>query len=108
MSSTRATRTRRVRRRSVADLLPTFERGRPSPLGATVDDGGVNFAVYSEDATRVELLLFATGENRPVWECPECGRLSADGGKCPLDGTKVQAAGDGVDADEPPLAIEAA
>ena len=47
---------------------------------------------------RVELLLFATGENRPVWECPECGRLSADGGKCPLDGTKLQAAGDGVDA----------
>ena len=58
MSSTRATRTRRPRRRSVAELLPTFERGQPQPLGATVDDGGVNFALFSEDATGVELLLF--------------------------------------------------
>ena len=58
MSSTRATRTRRPRRRSVAELLPTFERGQPQPLGATVDDGGVNFALFSEEATGVELLLF--------------------------------------------------
>ena len=28
------------------------------PLGATVDDGGVNFALFSEEATGVELLLF--------------------------------------------------
>src|SRR5689334_9581010 len=30
----------------------------PSPLGATVVDGGVNFSVYSRHATAVELLLF--------------------------------------------------
>jgi isoamylase len=71
LSSTRATRTRRVRRHSVADLLPTFERGRPQPLGATVDDGGVNFAVYSEDATSVELLLFdAHNDAQPVATIP--------------------------------------
>ncbi len=58
MSSTKATRTRRPRRRSIVDLLPTFDRGRPQPLGATVDDGGVNFAIFSEEATGVELLLF--------------------------------------------------
>jgi isoamylase len=58
LSSTRATRTRRPRRRSISELLPTFERGRPSPLGATVDDGGVNFAFFSEEATGAELLLF--------------------------------------------------
>jgi isoamylase len=32
--------------------------GRPRPLGATVTEGGVNFSVYSEHATSVELLLF--------------------------------------------------
>src|SRR5262245_32468654 len=32
--------------------------GRPSPLGATVTDGGTNFSLYSRTATGVELLLF--------------------------------------------------
>src|SRR5882672_12760262 len=32
--------------------------GRSSPLGATVLPGGVNFSVYSRNATGVELLLF--------------------------------------------------
>lgn len=33
-------------------------RGSSSPLGATVTPGGVNFSVYSRDATGIELLLF--------------------------------------------------
>jgi isoamylase len=33
-------------------------RGRPAPLGATWDGEGVNFALYSEHAQRVELCLF--------------------------------------------------
>ena len=33
--------------------------GRPHPLGATVDKEGVNFSVFSRNATSVELLLFA-------------------------------------------------
>jgi glycogen operon protein len=32
--------------------------GRPSPLGATWDGAGVNFALFSEHATKVELCLF--------------------------------------------------
>ena len=32
--------------------------GRPLPLGATADCGGVNFALFSEHATQVELCLF--------------------------------------------------
>jgi glycogen operon protein len=32
--------------------------GRPYPLGATWDGGGVNFALFSENATAVELCLF--------------------------------------------------
>ncbi len=35
-------------------LLP----GKPWPLGATVSDGGVNFAVYSENAAHVMLAIF--------------------------------------------------
>ena len=32
--------------------------GRPYPLGATWDGAGVNFALFSEHATKVELCLF--------------------------------------------------
>ena len=32
--------------------------GRPSPLGATLDADGVNFALFSANADRVELCLF--------------------------------------------------
>jgi isoamylase len=32
--------------------------GRPYPLGATWDGSGVNFAIYSENATKVELCFF--------------------------------------------------
>jgi glycogen operon protein len=34
--------------------------GRPYPLGATWDGQGVNFALFSEHATKVELCLFDT------------------------------------------------
>ena len=48
--------------------------GRPYPLGATWDGLGVNFAIFSEHAERVELCLFdspdATAESRRV-ELPE-------------------------------------
>ncbi|MGI8649314.1 MAG: glycogen debranching protein GlgX [Rubrobacter sp.] len=38
--------------------------GRPYPLGATWDGGGANFALFSENAEKVELCLFdETGEN---------------------------------------------
>ena len=36
----------------------TIRPGRPHPLGATPDAEGVNFALFSEHATGVELLLF--------------------------------------------------
>jgi len=38
----------------LARLLP----GKPAPLGATWDGQGVNFALYSENATAVDLCLF--------------------------------------------------
>jgi isoamylase len=36
--------------------------GRPYPLGATWDGAGVNFALFSEQATKVELCLFDSAE----------------------------------------------
>jgi isoamylase len=38
--------------------------GRPYPLGATWDGAGVNFAIFSEHASRVELCLFDSPEAR--------------------------------------------
>jgi Carbohydrate-binding module 48 (Isoamylase N-terminal domain) len=43
-------------------------RGEPYPLGATLTEEGVNFALYSEDATAVELCLFDSPE-------PDAGEL---------------------------------
>ncbi|MGK2858427.1 MAG: alpha-amylase family glycosyl hydrolase, partial [Thermoanaerobaculia bacterium] len=37
--------------------------GRPHPLGARVDAEGVNFSVFSQHATGVELLLFESSES---------------------------------------------
>jgi len=39
-------------------VLPKMAKGRPFPLGATWDGNGVNFALYAEHATGVELCLF--------------------------------------------------
>ncbi|MEO2089680.1 MAG: alpha-amylase family glycosyl hydrolase, partial [Gemmataceae bacterium] len=49
--------------------------GRPYPLGATWDGGGVNFALFSDHATGVELCLFSSSEpgaaetRIPLTEC---------------------------------------
>ncbi|MFR9795718.1 glycogen debranching protein GlgX [Streptomyces sp. MS06] len=56
------------RTEDVPDCPPTVvdavTRGRPQPLGATPDADGVNFSVYSEQATRVDLLLFDHCDDR--------------------------------------------
>jgi isoamylase len=38
--------------------LLQVEKGSPCPLGATLDQNGVNFSLFSENATGIELLLF--------------------------------------------------
>ncbi len=38
--------------------------GRPYPLGATWNGIGVNFALFSENATKVELCVFDSAEAR--------------------------------------------
>ncbi len=41
--------------------MPRIEAGLPYPLGATHDGSGVNFALFSAHATKVELCLFEDG-----------------------------------------------
>ena len=47
-------------------MIKTVYAGYPHPLGATWDGEGVNFALYSENATYVELCLFNEEENEEV------------------------------------------
>jgi len=49
------------------DTIPVraVESGAPAPLGATIQPGGVNFSVFSKDASHVELLLFDDPNGQP-------------------------------------------
>ena len=46
---------------------------------------------------RVETLLFQDGVDRPAFQCPACGRVAAEAGKCPLDGTSLEPHEGGLD-----------
>ena len=50
--------TARVERGTLPDTPLRAWPGRPLPLGATWDGEGVNFALFSRNATGVELCLF--------------------------------------------------
>jgi pullulanase/glycogen debranching enzyme len=47
-----------------------LKRGSALPLGSTVQRDGVNFAVFSEHATAVTLVLFIPGQTEPLSEFP--------------------------------------
>jgi isoamylase len=48
-----------------------IDKGHPHPLGAVPDAQGVNFAVFSQRATAVELLLFDEhDDHKPAWVIP--------------------------------------
>ncbi|HEY9057156.1 MAG TPA: glycogen debranching enzyme GlgX, partial [Aurantimonas sp.] len=55
----------------------TAERGAPASLGATIDDGGVHFSVYSENADEIHVCLFDEGGTQETDRIPLPGR---DGG----------------------------
>src|SRR5581483_1254897 len=48
--------------RSFPDMPRTILPGKPYPQGATWDGTGVNFSLYSETATAVELCLFESAD----------------------------------------------
>lgn len=41
-----------------------FEKGRPLSLGAVITSDGVNFSLYSRDATKVSLILFNSADDK--------------------------------------------
>ncbi|EQD76343.1 protein containing Glycoside hydrolase, family 13, partial [mine drainage metagenome] len=43
-----------------------IKRGNPYPLGATLMEDGVNFAVYSENAESINIDLFEECSSDPV------------------------------------------
>jgi peptide chain release factor subunit 1 len=46
---------------------------------------------------RIECLLFEEGVEHSAWACPACGRVSLNGGRCPLDGTEMEQRDEGLD-----------
>jgi glycogen operon protein len=67
---------------SLVDLVnEQFEivRGHPLPLGATLVRGGINFSVFSKNATEVRLVLFAVGRSEPIAEFPLDQRYNKTG-----------------------------
>src|SRR5512140_1974490 len=59
------------------DIQPTrtygdfrLRPGRPFPFGATFVPGGVNFSVFSRNATACTLVLFEKGAELPLVEIP--------------------------------------
>src|ERR687895_1602959 len=46
---------------------------------------------------RVECLVFQEGVEHSAAQCPACGRVSMDGGRCPLDGTEMEPRDEGLD-----------
>jgi isoamylase len=65
MESTEAKRVWQPNR--AEDIIPVTNLGRSAPVGATVCCGGVNFSLYSREASGVELLLFDHEDDlRPV------------------------------------------
>jgi peptide chain release factor subunit 1 len=66
-----------------------------SGRGARATAGWADTLEAASDA-RVELLLFEDGADRNAWQCPRCGRVSAEGGPCPLDGTQMEERDDGL------------
>lgn len=49
----------------------TMQSGKPYPMGATVCDNGVNFAVYSANANAIELCLFDEQHHETRFRLPE-------------------------------------
>ena len=88
---------------------PILEAARAKEEGALIDrwregagrggraaSGWAEVLEAASDA-RVDVLLYEEGADHEAWQCPACGRLSATGGQCPLDGTETEHRDDGLD-----------
>ena len=59
--------------------------GQPAPLGASYDGKGVNFALFSAHAERVELCVFDEQGNDGASTCPRAAAISGTAGS-PMSG----------------------
>jgi peptide chain release factor subunit 1 len=74
-----------------------LERWREEAARGGRAAAGWSETLESASDARVETLLFQEGAHRTAWECPQCGRASAEAGECPLDGTAFEQRDDGLD-----------
>jgi isoamylase len=54
--------------KAASQIAPNAEKGSPHPLGATPDKDGVNFSLFSRNATAVDLLLFEKHDDRDPFQ----------------------------------------
>lgn len=54
-------------------------RGKPIPLGASLERGGINFAIFSRHASAVNLVIFLPGDDEPIFEIPLDSRFNRTG-----------------------------
>ena len=53
--------------------ITNYSSGKPHPLGATYDGEGTNFALFSANATKVELCLFSPDGKKELERIELCG-----------------------------------
>ena len=84
----------RYRAEKEAEVIARWEEeaGRAGRAAA-----GWEATLEAASDARVELLLFQDGVDHEAFRCPRCGRIAVSGGKCPLDGTSMEASGNGLD-----------
>ena len=83
-----------ARARHETSLLERWREG--AGRGGRAASGWAETLEAASDA-RVEVLLYEEGADHEAWQCAACGRLSATGGQCPLDGTETDRRDDGLD-----------
>jgi peptide chain release factor subunit 1 len=64
--------------------------------GGRAASGWQDTLAAASDA-RVATLLYELGATREGYQCPQCGRVSATNGACPLDGTTMETRPDALD-----------
>jgi peptide chain release factor subunit 1 len=84
----------KARGRHEASLIDRWREG--AGRGGRAASGWAETLEAASDA-RVEVLLYEEGADHEAWQCAACGRLSAEGGQCPLDGTETDRRDDGLD-----------
>jgi len=79
------------------DEAEVLARWREDAARGTRAASGWEQTLEAASDGRVEVLLFQDGVEHAAFRCPACGRASAAGGSCPLDGTSLERTDAGLD-----------